>query len=358
MRRRYIYAFVTFIVFMTIIGGLCADVLWESTITLRVFCAGSLALPLERIKERFERDFSSYRPRGSLRTYRVRVQLEPAGSVQCIRKIIDIGKRADVLAIADYSLIPEMMMNYTDWYLRFAKNKIVIAFTDKSRYADEINSRSWFQILRRSNVRWGFSNPNMDPCGYRSLWVIQLAELEYGDSRIFEDLVEKNSAIRMNEEAGIYTCVVPENLKPNPNRLVIRDKSVELVVLLESGGLDYAFEYLSVAVQYGLRYVELPESIDLSGKEHADVEKYSRMRALLRGGNLTATPIHYGVTVPRNAAHPELAAAFIKYMIDEEGRRIFKEMGQPPIHPALASNFDKIPEILRPYCTGEGMNND
>lgn len=358
MRRMYIYAFTVFAIFTTIIGGLYTGILWENTITLRVFCAGSLALPLEKVKERFESDFSSYRPPGNLLTYRVIVHLEPAGSVQCVRKIIDIGKRADVLAVADYSLITRMMGNHTDWYLRFAKNRIVIAFTDKSRYANEINSRNWFHILRRSDVRWGFSNPNMDPCGYRSLWVIQLAELEYEDSRIFEDLVEKNSAIRMNEEASIYTCVVPENLKPNPNRLVIRDKSVELVALLESGGLDYAFEYLSVAVQHGLRYVELPESIDLSGEEHADVEMYSHMRMLLRGGNLTATPIHYGVTVPRNAAHPELAAAFIKYMIDEEGRKIFKKMGQPPMHPALASNFDKIPEILRPYCTGEEMNND
>ncbi len=338
-----------------IMGGVYTGAFWKNTIVLKVFCAGSLTLPLERVKARFERDFSSYRPSGSLAVYKVEVQLEPAGSVQCVRKIIDLRKEADVLAVADFTLIPKMMMpEYADWYLRFAKNRIVLAYTDKSKYADEINSTNWFKILRRSDVRWGFANPNMDPCGYRALWVIQLAELEYEDDDIFEDLVEANSAITMTEESNIYVYRAPENIEPNAVRLIVRDKSVELIALLESGGLDYAFEYLSVAIQHHLRYVELPESIDLSSEKQRCIEIYNRMRAEILKGNLTAMPIHYGVTIPKNAPHPELAELFIKYMIDETGQEIFREMGQPPITPAVANDLNKVPGILKPYCREEG----
>jgi len=337
-----------------IVGGVYTGAIWKNTIALKVFCAGSLTLPLEKVKARFEKDFSSYKPPGSLTVYKVEVQLEPAGSVQCIRKITDLGKEADVLAVADFSLIPKMMIpKYADWYLRFAKNRIVLAYTNNSRYADEINSTNWFQILRRPDVRWGFSNPNIDPCGYRSLWVIQLAEFEYEDDCIFEDLVEANSAITMSVEANRYIFRAPEELKPNTERLTIRDKSVELITLLQSGGLDYAFEYLSIAIQHNLRYVELPESIDLSSEKPAYIELYSRMEASLAKGNLTATPIHYGVTIPKNARHPELAEIFVKYMIDDSGQEIFKQMGQPPITPALASDLNKLPETIRPYCREE-----
>ena len=342
------------IISLIIIGGIATGTLWTNTIVIKIFHAGSLTVPLQEIKARFEQDFQSYRPSGSLIVYSVKVQLEPAGSIQCIRKITDIGKEADVLASADYSLIPDMMMpEYADWYLKFAKNRMVLAYTNSSAYADEINPMNWYQILRKTDVRWGFSNPNMDPCGYRTPWVIQLAELEYNDSHIFEDLIEANSAITTTTEGETYVYTAAEDLNPNTERLVIRDKSVELISLLQSGGLDYAFEYLSVAVQHNLNYVEFPESIDLSSEQPECMEIYGKMKAVTLKGNLTAISIHYGVTVPKNAPHPELAEQFIKYMIDETGRSIFTEMGQPPITPAVANDLDKVPVTLRPYCIEE-----
>lgn len=342
------------IVSIVIIGGIATGTLWKNTIVIKVFHAGSLTLPLEEIKAKFEQDFQFYRPPGSLVVCSVNVQLEPAGSIQCVRKITDVGKEADVLASADYSLIPEMMMpEYADWYLKFARNRMVLAYTNNSVYADEINSTNWYQILRRADVRWGFSNPNMDPCGYRTPWVMQLAELEYNDGQIFEDLIEENSAITMTREGDTYVYIAPENLDPNTERLVIRDKSVELIALLQSGGLDYAFEYLSVAVQHNLNYIEFSESIDLSSEQQERIEVYSKMKAVTLKENLTAKSIHYGVTVPKNAPNPELAEQFVKYMIDEFGQSVFTEMKQPPITPAVANELDKVPVILRSYCIEE-----
>jgi len=336
------------IVVVVVVGGVAAYMSMPTTpstptekVALKVFHAGSLAIPLEAVKENFEAAYPN-----------VEVQLEPAGSVACVQKITELGKEADVLASADYTLIPSMMMpEYADWYVIFAKNKMVLAYTENSAYAEEINADNWYDILRKEDVKFGFSDPNMDPCGYRTPMVIQLAELKYNDDKIFDDLVEANSAITSTEEEGIYQITAPEDLNPQTEQLTIRTKSVELVAMLQQGGLDYAFEYSSVAKQNDLKYVELPAAIDLSDVEYTDT--YNRVKILLTTGkNQVGTPIVYGVTVPKNALNAEVGATFIKYMIDDSGQKIFEDMGQPPISPAKADNVDMLPETLKPYVTG------
>ena len=308
---------------------------------LKVFCAGSLTLPFEDIKAQFETDHTN-----------VEVQLEPAGSVVCVQKITELGEECDVLASADYTLIPSMMMtsdsNYTDWYITFAVNRMTIAYTDNSRYADEINSTNWYQTLRRSDVKWGFSDPNMDPCGYRSPMVIQLAEFEYGDDMIFEDLIEDNSDITVSEVDGTYIIDANmTNLNPNTDRLMIREKSVDLVAFVQEGGLDYAFEYSSVAKQHGLEFLELPESIDLSSDNYKDVYKTVKVRKTTTIS--TGEPIFYSLTIPNNAPNPTLAEEFVKYIINEFGQSVLLDNAQPPVVPAITNDITKIPESLKTY---------
>ena len=311
----------------------------KGKVIVKVFCAGSLTLPLEEIKAKFEEDHGN-----------VEVQIEPSGSVAAVQKITESDKLADVLASADFTLIPSMMMpDYADWYIRFAKNRMVIAYTDGSNYADEINSTNWYEILQRSDVKWAFASPNMDPCGYRTPMVIQLAELEYEDNMIFDNLVTDNSAITVTEENGVYQINTPEELNPNTARLKIREKSVELISMLQEGGIDYAWEYMSVAKQHDLKYVELPESIDLSTVTHTHT--YKKVKVQTTSENIEGKPIVYGVTVPTNAPNKELGEEFIRYMINEEGQTVFADMGQPPIVPAETENMDVIPEKLKTYIT-------
>jgi molybdate/tungstate transport system substrate-binding protein len=308
---------------------------------LKVFCAGSLTLPFEDIEAQFEAD-----------TPNVDVQLEPAGSVACVQKITESGEECDVLASADYSLIPSMMMtaesNYADWYIIFAVNRMTLAYTDNSKYADEITADNWYEILRRSDVKWGFSDPNLDPCGYRSPMVIQLAEHEYGDDMIFEDLIEANSDITVSEDASTYLINANmTNLNPNTDRLMIREKSVELVTFVQEGGLDYAFEYSSVAKQHGLKYLELPVTIDLSSADYSDLYKTVKIEKTTTTS--TGKPIVYGLTIPKNSPNPELAAEFIEYIINDFGQTVFNNNGQPPVVPAVTNDISKIPESLKTY---------
>jgi len=240
-------------------------------IQVKIFHAGSLTGPFEKVKAAFEAEHPG-----------VTVLLEPAGSVDCIKKITENGKPADVLASADYYLIPDMMIpEHADWYLTFAKNRMVLTYTDESKYADEITAENWYEVLDRDGVRWAFSDPNADPCGYRTPMVIQLAEDYYGNDQIFETLVEAHSNITVTGENGTYTIHAADP-KPDGTTLTIRPKSVELVQMVQAGGLDYAWEYRSVAVQNDLEFIELPEEIDLSSIDFA--ENYATVRTEAKEG--------------------------------------------------------------------------
>jgi molybdate/tungstate transport system substrate-binding protein len=299
----------------------------EKGVKLKVFHAGSLTEPMKAFKRAFEEKHPN-----------VEVQTEAAGSAATIRKVTELGRKADVIATADYTLIQKMMYpEFANWTIMFAKNQIVLAYRNDSRYADEINSQNWYEILKRPDVRFGFSNPNDDPCGYRSLMAIQLAELYYNDPTIFDELVAKNSNLRFSEDNGSYVLRMPssERIEINKSKIMIRSMEMELIHLVESGELDYFFIYKSVAKQHGFNFVELPVEIDLSSPDYAEL--YSKVKVVLANGKeVTGKPIVYGITIPKNAENRELAVEFVKLVISEEGQEILRELGQEPLVPPRA----------------------
>ena len=283
---------------------------------LTIFHAGSLSVPLQKIGE----EFSHKHPR-------IRIAFESSGSVDAVRKITDLNKSCDVLAVADWILIPKMMYDkHASWVIIFASNEMVIAYTDKSKYSNEINSTNWYKILSRDDVTIGRSDPNCDPCGYRALMVFQLASIYYSDSSINTTLWEHENTI-------------------------VKPKSVELLALLEAGQLDYAFEYKSVAVQHHLKYVELPDEINLSNWTLRDY--YAQVNVTISKGDekvvIKGAPILYGVTIPSNAKHPSDAIEFIKFMLSEDGRKIINECGQNPICPAYTDDPARVPPELKEF---------
>ena len=303
--------------------------------SVSVFHAGSLAQPFQAVEKNFEAANKN-----------TDVQLEAAGSVDTIRKVTELGKQADVIGSADYRLIPQMMYpDYADWYIVFATNEIVLCYTDKSKYADEINADNWYEILQKPDVLWAFGSPNIDPCGYRTVMTIKLADLAYNKS-VFNNLLAAHTAITIKEENGVYTITTPEALNPDTKYVTIRDKSEDLVSMTIAGGIDYAFEYRSVAEQNKLKYVELPPLINLKDVRYE--ETYAKVKVKISNGTIqTAAPIAYGITVPKNAVNKDLGIKYVEQVINENGQKIFRDMGQPPTVPALGSG--NIPEQLKKY---------
>jgi molybdate/tungstate transport system substrate-binding protein len=284
---------------------------------LIVFHAGSLTLPMQALAEAFQ-----------ARHPDVTFETEASGSNDAARKISELGREADLMMSADYTVIDKLLIpDFADWNVQFARNTMVIAYTDESQYADEINADNWYEVLTRDGVIYGHSEPDADPCGYRTLLVWHLAEAHYGVPGLYDTLDEH--------------CP-PENVRP---------KSVELIALLESGDMDYAFEYRSVAVQHGMKFVELPDEINLSMVEHADF--YSQATVDIAGSEpgttmaMVGKPIVYGVTIPRNAPSPDLAVEFVKFLLGPEGQAIMEEQGQPPIVPPVAGDVESLPDALK-----------
>jgi molybdate/tungstate transport system substrate-binding protein len=287
--------------------------------TLQIFHAGSLTAPFEQISEEFNEIYPD-----------VEILAEAAGSSTTIRKVTELGKECGVIGSADYLLIPELMFpdDYADWYIIFASNQMCIAYTEQSQYADEIDGDNWYEILQREGVTYGRSDPDQDPCGYRTLMVWQLAEEHYGEVGIYDNLYEADGDL-------------------------MRPKSVELIALLESGDLDYAFEYSSVAQQQNLDYVELPPEINLSDADFADF--YAHAAVEIAGTEpgetlvMVGKPIVYGVTIPKNFPRQELAIAWIDYLLSDEGMDIIVENYQTPIIPAKTNDETLLPEALKKY---------
>jgi molybdate/tungstate transport system substrate-binding protein len=365
VKRKALYILIAAAVVVAIVLPITHPWRHEKT-PLKVLCAGSLMVPFTEMAEEFEKIHPN-----------VDVLIEGHGSIQVIRDATEVAELtgepgADVVAVADYSLIPMLMYErevpgtsekYADWYLKFATNNLVIAYNPQyAEYADEINSTNWYQILSRDGVKFGISDPRMDSCGYRALIVCQLAELYYGEPAIFEDLIKNNfeTPITVSKSGIIYTISVPEVLEPKET-ITVRGSSVQLLALLDSGDIDYAFGYQSMAEQHGLSFVPLPPEINLGSQEPEYVNWYEQVKVKLDfqrfqtvKPEFNGEPIVYGITIPENAPHRDLAIEFVKFVIGPQGQEVLDDMHHPSIVPAEADNLSNVPDELKPLVTSSG----
>jgi molybdate/tungstate transport system substrate-binding protein len=164
----------------------------------------------------------------------------------------------------------------------------------------------------------------LDAAGYRAMMVTLLADQYYQNTTIFPVLIGSHFTppLVIQNASGIATVRLPEVLRPSDKKLVIRDGSIFVLSHLEAGGIDYAFEYRSVAEGHDLRWVGLPQEIDLSSPDHAD--RYGKVRVILGfqrfsavGQDRTGQPIVYAVTIPNNVPNQELAQAFADLVIQK-----------------------------------------
>ncbi|MFW6138555.1 MAG: tungstate ABC transporter substrate-binding protein WtpA [Spirochaetota bacterium] len=272
---------------------------------LTIFHAGSLTVPFEEMEKQFEEMHQG-----------IDVQREPAGSTKCARKITELGKPCDIMASADYQVIDKLLKpEYARWNIRFATNELVLCYTDASRYADQINASNWYQILQKPEVVWGHADPNLDPCGYRSLMVMQLAEKHY-------------------QKPGLYN-----HLLANRPRKNIRPKSEDQISLLQTGNMDYAWEYRSVAVQHDLQFIALPDKINLGNYRYDTFYRTAVVEVTGKKPDTTmklhGKSITYGVAMLEDAPNSEAAVAFLQYLLQPQGGlEVLEQMGQPPFVPA------------------------
>jgi molybdate/tungstate transport system substrate-binding protein len=258
-----------------------------------------------------------------------KIHLESSGSIVCARKVTELNKPCDIIASSDYFVINEMLIPaYASWSIRFATNEIVLGYQEKSKHSSEINKDNWIDILKKEDVIYARSDPDNDPCGYRTVFTFMLAEKYYSLPGLSDRLLSKNKEY-------------------------IRPKEVDLVALLESNSIDYMFQYKSVAIQHGFKYIELPKDINLS--DPAKNEIYSSVNTMVAGNKpgtkmkVTGDYINYSLTILDKARQKEEATNFVDFLLSQDGMNIFRKNGQEPLVPLIGDPWMKMPTKLLKY---------
>ncbi|HTR77422.1 MAG TPA: extracellular solute-binding protein [Gemmatimonadaceae bacterium] len=265
----------------------------DSAGPLQIMNAASVTRPLRAVLDSF-----------SARTG-VSYAQEPGASLEVARRITELGRRPDIVVLADPEVFPQLLMpRFTTWYALFGRNRIVLAYTDQSRGATEITSDTWREVVQRRGVETGRADPNTDPSGYRTLLTFQLAEQFYKEPGLARRLLDAAPA---------------RNVRP---------READQVGLLQTHQLDYIWTYQNLADNDGLKFVKLPDAIDLGNP--ADSALYATASTRVVGTHVGDTltvrgaPILFAVSAATRGPHPAAAARFLAYLLSIDGRRILR----------------------------------
>jgi len=252
-----------------------------------------------------------------------------AGSRFLLQSDVDLKQPVDVLALADVSLFetpvsPAQTARFP-WWSIFAGNEIGIAYTAKSKAADQINATNWPQVLQQSGVQTAYADPESDPEGYNTIIAWTLAESYY----------------HLPGFAAKLRASIPQKN--------IRGDSTQLLALLSAGEIDYAWEYRSVAEQHHLKFLRLPKEINLSDPALAATYKTACID-LHHAGQIRqqcGRPILYAVSIAADAPHPEAAAQLVQALYGDAGRNALQSAFQQPLPAQIGGNVAAAPEWLR-----------
>ncbi|WP_436911941.1 extracellular solute-binding protein [Halosimplex marinum] len=200
-----------------------------------------------------------------------RVQVEAHGSVTAARLVAEGKRDPAVVALADTALFDGPLA--ADWHAAFATNALVVAYDGDSEVGRRVGSADrWFDPLLDGDATLGRTDPDLDPLGYRTLFALDLAGEHYDRPGLRDALVDPRT-------------VYPET---------------SLLSRFETGDLDAAVVYRSMAEDRGYDYVDLPAEIDLSDPARADAYR-AVSYDLPTGETVRGGPIAYGAVARRAA---------------------------------------------------------
>jgi molybdate/tungstate transport system substrate-binding protein len=255
--------------------------------------------------------------------------LEPGASLEVARRLTELHRTPDVVLLADPEVFPQLLMpRYVHWYTLFARNRIVLAYVSGSKGAEKINATNWRTVIMEPGVEVGRADPNTDPSGYRTLLTMQLAEQHY-------------------REPGLYARL----LAAAPQRNV-RPREADQVALLQTHELDYIWTYQNLAENDGLKFVKLPDAIDLGSP--ADSAAYSRVSTRVLGKTpgdtitMRGAPILFALTVPVQAPQRALAERFVAFVLSPDGQRILRSQHLDALEHPVSLGTDIPVAMMKP----------
>ena len=262
---------------------------------------------------------------------------EARGSVQVANMIIEGLRRPDVFVSA--GTIPIMkLMNNTDnngakaplaqWLVKFASAEMVIAYSPTSRFYNELEKARigeipWYEALSKQGLKFGRTDPELDPKGYYMIITAKLSNIYYNNSTIKQRILGDDN--RNSKQ------IFPEET---------------LKTLLEQGQLDAVAAYKHEAVARGLPYITLPPEINLAKPAISDF--YRRASYTLgTGQTVFGEPIYFSVTIPQTVRNVDGAVSFVSFLLSTKGEQILENQGLNYITPVIEGKIDKVPASIR-----------
>lgn len=215
-------------------------------------------------------------------------ELTPGGSVDLVRKII-AGTPCDVVVVADESNFSELLMpEYVPGYTVFAANSMVIAANE----GYEIDDDNWVEKMLDPNIKFAHRDPYGDPCGYRSVMAMMLADK--------------------------YMPGLSDKLLNHPGHLGM----VRNVPLNQFPPYQYEFTYGSGAELSGRSFAKLPAIMDQSDVSLKD--EYATVAFDCdENTRIVCTPIGHAIAIPmasiNKEAAKEFADAYLAYDFEGDG---------------------------------------
>jgi molybdate/tungstate transport system substrate-binding protein len=254
---------------------------------------------------------------------------EGKGSLQISNMILDGFRKPDVFVSADTTPI-ERLMNHNpplaNWLVKFASAELVIAYNPQSPFASDLAKASngeipWYKVLEKEGLKFGRTDPELDPKGYYTVIAAKLANIYYNDSTIKDNILGEDRNKKQ---------IFPEEI---------------LKSILDSGQIDATAAYKHEAIAKGLPYITLPDQINLSDPNYTNY--YNKISYKLETGEtIYGNSIFFSFAIPTTVENIEGAISFIKFLLSENGKKILEQNGLSPIKSILQGDYYKPkPEI-------------
>lgn len=264
---------------------------------------------------------------------------EARGSVQIANMMIDGLRKPDVFVSA--GTVPLMkLMNITDplveWLVKFGSAELVIAYYPNSRYFNDLEKARmgeipWYEVLANSDLRFGRTDPELDPKGYYTIIAAELANKYYNDS-------------------GIKQRILGEDR--NPSQIFPEEI---LKTILEQGQLDAVAAYKHEVIARGLPYITLPPEINLADPAFSNF--YKTASYTLENGEgqtIFGEPVYFSFTIPDMVNNLDGAISFATFILSTTGENILEKEGFNTITPAVEGNTERIPSDLMDLLEEKG----
>ena len=193
--------------------------------------------------------------------------------------------------------------DWVSWYVTFAKSPLVIGYNPASRFAADLRTKPWYDVLQEPGIKIGRTDPKLDPKGALTIQLLNHAE-------------------QIEKLPGLSKRILGA---PNNPAQVLPEEN--LVGRLQSGEIDVGFFYSTETSDLKIPAISFPANVALNAA--------------------------YTVTILHNAASPAGAARFIDFLLGPGGRSVMQDHGLDVVRPSISGAANESPASIRAEINSE-----